>query len=288
MPRRIFCFTDGRVVLYLGGMQTPPHRRADERRQHMPPQAAINIDSAARMEREHGSSTLCCAVHALQTASLSCRHWYSSVMVDQCLLYFCGTQRITKGVSLHLAQTLTPSIIFFHSSFQSRHRSRMVSRAQLTHHIPKCCALVLGLSFLLWLWPNTEDQISARSSVSRSERGTLPNDLISLLSSSHSADKLGPIPTTDNDTSASFKSSRRDVISESPFGGILPFAGIGGSVSNPQTFIFDLSGENGQKCFAAKGKCINLNDNGALQAECGNGFTGSLSRSPLDFLLIFA
>lgn len=45
------------------------------------------------------------------------------------------------------------------------------------------------------------------------------------------------------------------------------------ALSNPQAVIQDLSGSNGQDCFAYKGKCVNLNDNTAMQNACGSGFT---------------
>ena len=45
------------------------------------------------------------------------------------------------------------------------------------------------------------------------------------------------------------------------------------ALSNPQSVIQDLAGSNGQNCFAYKGKCVNLNDNNAMQAACGSGFT---------------
>ena len=45
------------------------------------------------------------------------------------------------------------------------------------------------------------------------------------------------------------------------------------ALSAPQSVIQDLAGSNGQNCFAYKGKCVNLNDNNAMQAACGTGFT---------------
>lgn len=45
------------------------------------------------------------------------------------------------------------------------------------------------------------------------------------------------------------------------------------ALSNPQSVIQDLAGFNGQNCFAYTGKCVNLNDNNAMQAACGAGNT---------------
>lgn len=45
------------------------------------------------------------------------------------------------------------------------------------------------------------------------------------------------------------------------------------ALSNPKALIEDLAGSNGQNCFAYKGKCVNLNDNSAMQQACGSGFT---------------
>ncbi|KAK5127248.1 hypothetical protein LTR08_004478 [Meristemomyces frigidus] len=45
------------------------------------------------------------------------------------------------------------------------------------------------------------------------------------------------------------------------------------ALSNPQAVISSLASDNGQNCFAYKGKCVNLNDNNAMQAACGAGNT---------------
>ncbi|KAK3168025.1 hypothetical protein OEA41_004471 [Lepraria neglecta] len=45
------------------------------------------------------------------------------------------------------------------------------------------------------------------------------------------------------------------------------------ALSSPQSVIQDLAGSNGQNCFAYQGKCVNLNDNNAMQAACRSGFT---------------
>lgn len=44
-------------------------------------------------------------------------------------------------------------------------------------------------------------------------------------------------------------------------------------ISSPQMVIQNLAGSNGQNCFEYTGKCVNLNENNAMQAACGNGFT---------------
>jgi chitinase len=44
-------------------------------------------------------------------------------------------------------------------------------------------------------------------------------------------------------------------------------------ISNPQSVVQDISGANGQNCFAYDGKCVNLNDKNAMAQACGSGFT---------------
>lgn len=45
------------------------------------------------------------------------------------------------------------------------------------------------------------------------------------------------------------------------------------AIINARAVKQNLAGSNGQDCFAYKGKCVNLNDNAAMQAACGDGFT---------------
>ncbi|THX54883.1 glycoside hydrolase [Aureobasidium pullulans] len=45
------------------------------------------------------------------------------------------------------------------------------------------------------------------------------------------------------------------------------------ALSSPQSVIQNLAGSNGQQCFKHSGKCVNLNDNNAMAAACGSGYT---------------
>jgi chitinase len=45
------------------------------------------------------------------------------------------------------------------------------------------------------------------------------------------------------------------------------------ALSDSKAVLQDLRGTNGQDCFQYKGKCVNLNDNKAMSAACGSGFT---------------
>ncbi|KAL4749617.1 hypothetical protein BDW72DRAFT_194648 [Aspergillus terricola var. indicus] len=45
------------------------------------------------------------------------------------------------------------------------------------------------------------------------------------------------------------------------------------ALSSPQSTVNDLATFNGQKCFAYKGDCVNLNDNDAMSKACGSGYT---------------
>ncbi|MCJ1456786.1 hypothetical protein MMC28_007151 [Mycoblastus sanguinarius] len=45
------------------------------------------------------------------------------------------------------------------------------------------------------------------------------------------------------------------------------------ALSNPQAVISSLASDNGQNCFAYKGKCVHIDDTNAMQAACGAGNT---------------
>ena len=45
------------------------------------------------------------------------------------------------------------------------------------------------------------------------------------------------------------------------------------ALSAPQAVIQNLAGSNGQDCFQYTGKCVDLNDNDAMAAACGSGYT---------------
>jgi chitinase len=45
------------------------------------------------------------------------------------------------------------------------------------------------------------------------------------------------------------------------------------ALSAPQSVIQNLAGSNGQNCFKYTGKCVDLNDNDAMAAACGSGYT---------------
>lgn len=48
---------------------------------------------------------------------------------------------------------------------------------------------------------------------------------------------------------------------------------INKALTNPEPVVANVASFNGQKCFAYKGKCVNLNDNNAMSQACGSGFT---------------
>ena len=41
----------------------------------------------------------------------------------------------------------------------------------------------------------------------------------------------------------------------------------------PRAVISSIAGNNGQNCFAYKGKCLQIDDTNSLQNACGSGFT---------------
>lgn len=45
------------------------------------------------------------------------------------------------------------------------------------------------------------------------------------------------------------------------------------ALSNPQAVISSIASDNGQRCFAYKGKCVHLDDTNAMHAACGAGNT---------------
>jgi chitinase len=53
----------------------------------------------------------------------------------------------------------------------------------------------------------------------------------------------------------------------------LPMQLVNKALSAPQSVIQNLAGSNGQECFQYTGKCVKLDDNEAMAAACGPGFT---------------
>lgn len=48
---------------------------------------------------------------------------------------------------------------------------------------------------------------------------------------------------------------------------------INKALTDPEPVVANVASFNGQKCFAYKGKCVDLNDNNAMSQACGSGFT---------------